>query len=164
MVRIEGEPGSMPTRFEHVVWRILDDIRRALANRDNELAIVMVGELEDYALTFSKRRNDIVMARTLEDYTLTKVAEFLLKNRTDAKVREHVLKSIQEFFALSVRRPVALAALAPIIAMNTGIQVAKLGELLPYIVQHINRILAMNNIPLRFEGDELKKVIKRGWF
>ena len=164
MVRIEGEPGTTPTRFEHVIWRILDDIRRSLANRDSELAIVMVGELEDYALTFSKRRSDIMAARTIEDYTLTKVAEFLLKNRVDQKTRESILKSIQEFFALSVRRPVALAALAPIMAMNTGIQVAKLGELIPYIVQHLNRILALNNIPLRFDEDELKKIVKKGWF
>lgn len=164
MVRIEGEPGLVPTRFEHVVWRILDDIRRSLASKDSELAIVMVGELEDYALTFSKRRNDIVAARALEDYSLTKVAEFLLKSRIDEKTREKILKSIQEFFALSVRRPIALAALAPIIAMNTGIQVARIGELLPYIIQHLNRILAMSNIPLRFEEDELKKVVKKRWF
>ena len=164
MVRIEGEPGSMPTRFEHVVWRILDDIRRALANRDNELAIVMVGELEDYALTFSRKRGEIMAARALEDYALTKIADFLLKKGVDVKVRQRVLGEVQEFFALSLRRPVALAALAPIISMNTGIHVARVGELLPYVTQHLNRILAMSGLNLRFEEDELKKVIKRGWF
>jgi len=161
-MRIEGEPGTTPTRFEHVIWGIINDIRRALASGENELAIVMVGELEDYAFTFSKRRSDIVAIRAVEDYVLVRVSEVLLKHRVDQRTRANILQSIQEFFALSVRRPLALAALAPIIAMNSGVQVLKTDELIQYIVRSVNRILALNNIPLQFEEDELKKILKKG--
>lgn len=146
---MEGKVEVPPRNFNGLVWRVIDDIIELRAQGREEDAIRMVGELRDYAITFSKRRDIIYDIEKVENYIIQRVL------REDIEGDEDLIRKIEAVFAFSFIKPLSIQLLPTI---KTA-QVNSIDELLPTMTSLVNRLLKKHNAPFTLSEEELKKAL-----
>lgn len=146
---MEGKVEVPPRNFNGLVWRVIDDIIELRAQGREEDAIRMVGELRDYAITFSKRRDIIYDIEKVENYIIQRVL------REDIEGDEDLIREIEAVFAFSFIKPLSIQLLPTI---KTA-QVNSIDELLPTMTSLVNRLLKKHNAPFTLSEKELKKAL-----
>ena len=138
-----------PRNFNGLVWRVIDNIIELRAQGREEDAIRMVGELRDYAITFSKRRDIIYNIEKVENYIIQRVL------REDIEGKEDLIREIEAVFAFSFIKPLSIQLLPTI---KTP-QVNSIDELLPTMTSLVNMLLKKHNAPFKLSKKELKKAL-----
>ena len=172
MVRYLGDEPAPPTKLDHIVLRILDDIRRATREGDDVHVLNLVEEIVDLAMTYAsvEDKKALMRLKKAEDYVINEILK--RKAQMDVEMSDlygaskplNIIPLMQEVRMIFARekKKLALGALSRQGFIHQMGALYKLEDGLEQLVYDINAACLMRGIRLDLTKKVLKEVMGGG--